>query len=339
MRDSAPATAAAVTPPTLDGIYDDIRPGLEQVEDRLRTWSESDNPLVAEIGGYVLMGRGKRVRPALVLLASRLSGPGDPGEEVLLAALVEIIHTASLIHDDIVDKTRRRRGRDSAHARWGVNVTVLLGDYLYIRSIGQSLGARDTRVIRILTDASARMIEGELAEIAAGGGTALSEAAYLDILAKKTAALFEACCRLGAVCGGAPADREEALADYGRDLGMCFQLVDDLLDFSGDPRVLGKPTLSDLREGRLTLPLIRALARDGKDLGPRLDGLLRRRTIPPAERREILEIVRSRDGLAGTFETARAYAERARARLAAFPPSPVRAALDRLADYALRRDR
>jgi len=337
MREPSPTATASVL--TLGGIYDDIRPGLERVEDRLRTWSESDNPLVAEIGGYVLIERGKRIRPALVLLASRLAGAGDPGEEIFLAALVEIIHTASLIHDDIVDNTRRRRGRDSAHARWGVNITVLLGDYLYIRSIGQSLDARDSRVIRILTDASARMIEGELAEIAARGDPALSEAAYLDIVGKKTAALFEACCRLGAVCGGAPAEREDALAAYGRDLGMCFQVVDDLLDFTGDPRILGKPTLGDLREGRVTLPLIRALARDGRDLGPRLDGLLRRRTMSPAERLEILEIVKSRNGLDEAFAAARSFAERARTRLAAFPPSPIRSALDRLAEYALRRDR
>ena len=339
MREPSPTAEPAAPILTLDGIYDDIRPGLERVEDRLRTWSESDNPLIAEIGGYVLIGRGKRIRPALVLLASRLAGAADPGEEVGLAALVEIIHTASLIHDDIVDNTRRRRGRDSVHARWGVNITVLLGDYLYIRSIGQSLDARNSRVIRILTDASARMIEGELAEIAASGDPALTESAYLDIVGNKTAALFEACCRLGAVCGGIPAEREEALAAYGRDLGMCFQVVDDLLDFTGDPRLLGKPTLGDLREGRVTLPLIRALARNGRDLGPRLEGLLRRRTMPATERREILEIVRSRNGLGETFEIARGFAERARARLAAFPDSPVRSALDRLAEYALRRDR
>lgn len=330
---------AAAPGPSLDVVFEGLRPELERVEARLRSWSESDNPLVAEIGGYVLLGRGKRVRPALVLLASRLAGGGEPEEETRLAALVEIIHTASLIHDDIVDNTRRRRGRDSAHARWGANITVLLGDYLYIRSIGQSLGARDSRVIRILTDASARMIEGELAEIAASGDPALSEAAYLDIVEKKTAALFEACCRLGAVSGGAAADSEAALAAYGRDLGMCFQIVDDLLDFTGDPRRLGKPTLSDLREGRVTLPLIRALARDGRELRPRIDGLLGRRTLPLAERREILEIVRRRNGLDEAFDSARGFAARARERLEAFPPSPVRRALAGLADYALGRDR
>ncbi len=338
MRESVRA-AGSVPAPSLDVVFAGLGPDLERVEDRLRSWSESDNPLVVEIGGYVLLGRGKRIRPALVLLASRLVGGGEPDEVARLAALVEIIHTASLIHDDIVDHTRRRRGRDSAHARWGVNITVLLGDYLYIRSIGQSLGARDSRVIRILTDASALMIEGELAEIAASGNRALSEAAYLDILAKKTAALFEASCRLGAVSGGASAEQEAVLSAYGRDLGMCFQIVDDLLDFTGDPRRLGKPTLSDLREGRVTLPLIRALARNGRELGPRIDGLLGRKTVPAAERREILEIVRSRNGLDEAFDTARGFAARARERLEAFRPSSVRQALDRLAEYALRRDR
>jgi octaprenyl-diphosphate synthase len=328
--------SAPLDEPTLDDIYRGIRPKLDKVEAVLRGWTDSQNPLINEISRYILQERGKMIRPALVLLGARLLGAADE-EDVFLAALVEVLHTAGIIHDDIVDDARERRGRESIHARWGPNVTVLIGDYLYIKSIGLSLRSKHDRVIRVVAELSAKMIEGELAEVAACGDLALTEPAYLDILEKKTASLFEACCHFSAILAAAPDEAEAALARYGRELGMCFQLVDDLLDFTGDPRTLGKPVLSDLREGRITLPLIRALARDGRELRPRLQGLVRRRTISARERRAVLEHLRACGALEETFTAARDYAERAKSHLTAFPDTEFRRALAGLADFALRR--
>ena len=181
-----------------------------------------------------------------------------------MSSLIEAIHTASLIHDDIIDKSEVRRGRESVHARWGPNITVLLGDYLYIKSIGLSLQSPHRQIIGILTDVSARMIEGELNEYYLSGHLDLSENDYLDILDKKTASLFEASCLIGGILGNASEEDERSVSEYGKNLGISFQIIDDLLDYTGEEKTLGKPILADLSEGRITLPLIYTLNEDGK---------------------------------------------------------------------------
>lgn len=319
-------------------LYKEIRSDLGRVEDRLESWSRSSNPLTAEISRYVLRKKGKRLRPALVLLTSRLFSPGSE-ESVFLASLVELLHTASLIHDDIVDNAGVRRGKESVHAKWGPNITVLLGDYLYIKSIGLSLQSRHDRVIRLLADVSARMIEGELDEYALAGDLRISEDRYLDIVENKTAVLFGACCRIGAILGLASPEEEEAVAVYGLNLGKTFQIVDDLLDFTGEVRVLGKPVLSDLGEGRITLPLIHSLQSDGKDVRQRIKPLVGRKDISGAERRRLVE------GLAadGAFDyaegRAREFAEKSLAAIHPFPESTSRETLIRLAIFGLVRSR
>jgi len=236
----------------MTAVYKEIKPDLNRVEEQLEAWSRVTNPLTAEVSRYVLRKKGKRLRPALVLLTARLFQATDE-EAVFLASLVELIHTASLIHDDIIDKADVRRGTESVHAKWGANVTVLLGDYLYIKSIGLSLESRHERIIRILADVSARMVQGELDEYARGGDLDLSEETYLGIIESKTAVLFAACCQVGAMLGQASPGGERDATEYGLNLGLCFQIVDDLLDFTGDERTLGKPILSDLAERRVTL--------------------------------------------------------------------------------------
>jgi octaprenyl-diphosphate synthase len=322
----------------LSSLYKEIRSDLDRVEDRLESWSRSSNPLTAEISRYVLRKKGKRLRPALVLLTSRLFSPGSE-ESVFLASLVEILHTASLIHDDIVDNAGVRRGKESVHTKWGPNITVLLGDYLYIKSIGLSLQSRHDRVIRLLTDVSARMIEGELDEYALAGDLRISEDRYLDIVENKTAVLFGACCRIGAILGLASPEEEEAVAAYGLNLGKTFQIVDDLLDFTGEVRVLGKPVLSDLGEGRITLPLIHALRSDGKGVRQRIKPLVGRKDISGDERRRLVE------GLAadGAFDyaegRAREFAEKSLEAIHPFPESKPRETLIRLAIFGLVRSR
>lgn len=316
----------------------EIQADLDLVEERLAAWSRSPNPLTSEVARYVLRKKGKRLRPALVLLTSRLFLPGSE-ESVFLASLVELIHTASLIHDDIIDNAGVRRGKESVHARWGPNITVLLGDYLYIKSIGLSLQSRHDRVIRLLADVSARMIEGELDEYALSGDLRISEDRYLGIIENKTAVLFAACCRIGAILGLASPDEEEAVAGYGLNLGKMFQIVDDILDFTGDPKVLGKPVLSDLAEGRVTLPLIRALRSNGRMARGRLQGLIGRKDLAEEEKSAILDDLAACGALNEAHEKAREFAERALECLERFPGSAARETLVRLAVFLLNRSR
>jgi octaprenyl-diphosphate synthase len=321
----------------MSSLYKEIRSDLDRVEDRLESWSRSSNPLTAEISGYVLRKKGKRLRPALVLLTSRLFSPGSE-ESVFLASLVELLHTASLIHDDIVDNAGVRRGKESVHTKWGPNITVLLGDYLYIKSIGLSLQSRHERVIRLLADISARMIEGELDEYAKAGDLKITEAQYLDIVENKTAVLFGACCRIGAILGLASPEEEEAVAAYGLNLGKTFQIVDDLLDFTGDPRVLGKPVLSDLGEGRITLPLIRALGSGGRAGRQRIKSLVGRKDITAEERGGLVETLASGGALDYANGRAREFAEKSLEAINPFPDTTPRETLIRLAVFGLLRN-
>jgi octaprenyl-diphosphate synthase len=322
----------------LSALYSSIQADMDKVESQLAAWSRSDNPLISEISRYVLQKRGKRFRPALVLLSSRLFSSRD-GEDVFLASLVEMIHTASLIHDDIIDNARTRRGVESVHARWGPNITVLLGDYLYIKSIGLSLQAKDDRIIGILMDISARMIEGELAEYAMSGDTGISEDEYLGIIGNKTAALFSTCCRLGAILGRASPEEENDVAEYGRNLGMCFQIIDDLLDITGDEKTLGKPTMLDLGEGRITLPLIHTLHHDGHHPHRLISALVHRKDVNGEERRRLLEILKECGSLEYTRQKAHRFSERSLEFLTRFPDSEVRETLAGLARFAYGRDR
>lgn len=321
----------------MSSLTREVRSDLDRVEARLATWSHSTNPLTAETSGYVLRKKGKRLRPALVLLTSRLFNPASD-ETIFLASLVELLHTASLIHDDIVDQAEVRRGKESVHAKWGPNITVLLGDYLYIKSIGLSLQSRHDRIVRLLAEVSSRMIEGELDECARAGDLGITEAQYLDIVEAKTAVLFGACCRIGAILGLASPEEEEALAAYGLNLGKTFQIVDDLLDFTGDPRVLGKATLSDLGEGRITLPLIRAFGANGRTGRQRIKALVGRKGIPAGERRSLIETMASRGAFDYAIQRAREYAEKSLEAVSRFPESTARETLIRLAVFSLTRD-
>lgn len=319
----------------LNGLYHSIQPDLERVEELLREIGRNDNPLIAEINAYLFQVSGKRIRPALLLLCSRLCG--RPAEDApFWSAMVEVIHTASLIHDDIVDNSDRRRGRETVHAKWGPNITVLLGDFLYIKAVVLSLKKKNYRLIDILAEVAAEMIEGEMVESSWNGNPEIPETVYLDILDKKTASLIAGACRIGGILGGANAVDEERLERFGRGLGMCFQIVDDWLDFAGDERVLGKPTLSDVRQGRMTLPLITALTRTR---GPDRDDLIARiRRGGDDDLRNLAETVRSQGDLEETIRRARFYAESAKAALDEMSASEARSALSAMADLLLQRN-
>ena len=323
---------------SIRNLYKDINKDLDKVEESLRLFIQSSNKLISEIGTYLFQKAGKRIRPALLMLCSKMLGYKGK-EHIHMSTLVEAIHTASLIHDDIIDNSDIRRGRQSVHAKWGPNITVLLGDYLYIKSIGLSLESKHRQIIKILTDISARMIEGELSEYYLSGNLDLAENDYLDIINKKTASLFSASCQIGGVLAEASEKEESLLAEYGTNLGMSFQIIDDLLDFIGDEKVLGKPVLSDVSEGRITLPLIYTLHNDGKASRKRLKELLKVKPLEKDAREEILDIVQSNGALDYTFKKAEEFTLRSKEFITQFPQSVHRDTLVLFLDYLLSRNK
>ena len=241
-------------------MFEPIREDLEQVEREFVRHLESQVALIPTIGYYIQQGGGKRIRPAVLLMAARMSG--YTGEHApLFASVIEFIHTATLVHDDIIDESDLRRGRQAVHSRWGNDVTVLLGDFLYIKSMSMALSRDSLDFIRLLCEVTLRMIEGELYQLTKNGVVDLSEDEHFEIIRRKTAYLFAGSARIGGMLGpGTNTEQEDALWDYGLNIGMAFQLVDDLLDFTGEEDALGKPVGGDLREGKMTLPVIHLLA-------------------------------------------------------------------------------
>ena len=322
----------------LSQIFEPIRADLEAVEQEFARQVESRVELIPQIGRYIQMGGGKRVRPALLLMAARLGGyTGDRG--VLYAAVVEFIHTATLVHDDIVDGSHLRRGRLAVHSRWGNDVTVLLGDYLYIKSMALALTENSLDVIRLLCDVTLRMIEGELYQLTKTGDLGITEDEHFEIIRRKTAYLFAGCAQIGGILGGVTPAQEAALREYGFHLGVTFQLVDDLLDFTADERALGKPVGGDLREGKITLPVIYLLERAGTRAGELVRAVVRDRTVSSANWTELSGLLGEHRATEAAYAKAVEYAEAAKRCLDAFPPSRERELLVALPDYVLARDR
>lgn len=312
-------TTARLASP-LDCIQEDMR----AVDETIRTHLRSDVALINQVSDYIITAGGKRLRPALLLLVANALGAGGAQRHVL-AAVVEFIHTATLLHDDVVDESELRRGRDTANAVFGNAASVLVGDFLYSRAFQMMVSVRRMRVMDVLADATNIIAEGEVLQLLNMHDPDTDEAAYLRVIRYKTARLFEASARLGAILAEAPQDIEEACADYGRSLGTAFQLVDDALDYDGTTTTLGKNVGDDLREGKPTLPLLKAM-----QLGSPAQRELLRLAIEQgsAERLpEILDIVRDTGALEATRQAAQAEAEHAAQAVSVLPPSRFREAL------------
>jgi octaprenyl-diphosphate synthase len=258
---------------------------------------------------------------------------------VLYGSVVEFIHTATLVHDDIIDEAEVRRGRLAVHSRWGNDITVLLGDYLYIKSMALALTQDSLEIIRLLCDVTLRMIEGELYQLTKTGDIEISEEEHFEIIRRKTAYLFAGCAQIGGMLGQTTGDERQALWDYGFNLGVAFQLVDDLLDYTADESVLGKPAASDLREGKVTLPIIFLRERAGEEAYSLIRSVVAERAVTPDQWREILRLLQDHRATDLAYARAVEYAERAKECLLAFPPSRERDALAALPDYVLARDR
>ena len=319
-------------------IFEPIRGDLEKVDREFARHVQSQVDLIPKIGQYIQTGGGKRIRPAVLLMSAHLSGyEGD--RAVLYAAVVEFIHTATLIHDDIIDDSNLRRGRLAVHSRWGSDITVLLGDYLYIKSMALALTHDSLDLVRLLCDVTLRMIEGELYQLTKNGDADITEEEHFEIIRRKTAYLFGGCAQIGGMLGHVTKDREQALREYGFNLGIAFQLVDDLLDFTGDAGALGKPVGGDLREGKMTLPLIHLLQQD-EEVGARImRDIINSRSVAPDQWEQLLRSLNEHGAIDYAYRHASDYAERAKKPLYAFPPSSERDALLALPDYVVSRDR
>jgi octaprenyl-diphosphate synthase len=318
-------------------IYKLIKPGLEKVEAELARHSTSNVQLVDRIGRYIQSSGGKRIRPALLLLTSQMCGyKGDAAPR--LGAVVEFIHAATLVHDDIIDDAKVRRGRASVNVQWGNEVTVLMGDWLYMTSFTLAIAERHFEILDILTDVTRKMIEGELIQLSFNGSMDITEEQHLEISMRKTAFLFSACTQIGGILAGIEPERCEKLRQYGLNIGIAFQMVDDVLDFSSNERTLGKPVVNDLKEGKLTLPLIYLLQLEPKSR-EMVRTVLRENGFGSVRQETIVGLVREHGTLERVLEKAHAYAREAQGFLEDFPPGPARDALYAIPDYIVERDR
>ena len=330
----------------IKGIFDLVRDDLALVEKEIAAQSCEAIEPVAEISSYLREGGGKRLRPALLLLSA--GAAGYHGESAIrLGAVVEMIHSATLVHDDVIDGAETRRGRPSTNARWGNHMSVLAGDWLYMQSFEMALRERNFAVLDILIDLTQNMVEGELLQLACLGRIDLTEAEAIDLSYRKTACLFSGCARLGAVLGKQPKGIEEALAEYGRNGGLAVQLGDDLLDFTASLEKLGKPVLSDLKEGKVTLPLIFALesasggngnGRPSSDARKLVARVLEERGFLSVHPDEIARLVRETGALDRAGNLAREYVNRAKACLDELPDTEYRRALRAVPDFILERE-
>ncbi len=281
---------SAATVPDLAQIFEPVRDELARVEREFARHLESRVDLIPQMGKYVQMSGGKRVRPAVLLLSARLCGyQGDRG--VLNAAVVEFIHTATLVHDDIIDGAEMRRGRLTAHSRWGSDITVLLGDYLYIRSMAMALTQDSLDVVRLLCECTLRMIEGELYQLTKTGDASITEEEHFEIIRRKTAYLFAGCAEIGGLLGGCTPGQQTALREYGFNLGIAFQIVDDVLDYMAEESALGKPIGGDLRDGKVTLPIILLLQRTGPEVAELIHGVIADGQVTPEQWRHIKDLL------------------------------------------------
>ena len=311
---------------------------LQAVEATFRENLASPLRIIDEIGGFVGEGGGKRVRPAIHLLCAEMCGYKGP-HDVLMATVLEFIHSATLIHDDIIDEATTRRGRPSVNRRWGNNVTVLFGDYMFAKAMEMALGAGSLRIIRKLAELTLRMTEGEMLQTRYVGRLDLTVAEHEDLIERKTAALFAGCCEIAGVLAEVDAESEAALGRYGNRVGMAFQMVDDLLDFTGDATRLGKPAASDLREGKVTLALIDLLgagSRRGHSLARRI---MQRAKAGAEDIAELTALLESSGALERAREQARQTAAEAVLELRRFPDGPARRALEAVPGFLISRDR
>lgn len=318
----------------LDLIAED----LKLVERRFRENLESDVPLISRVVDYVLASGGKRIRPAMLLLASRLCNyKGD--QAVYLASVVEFIHTATLLHDDVVDSATLRRGQASANTLWGNEASVLVGDFLFSKSFSLMVAAGDLNVLKVMSRATTAIAEGEVLQLHCIGDIGLTEEKYIEIIKSKTAVLLSAASQCGAILGEASPVQEHALAEFGMQLGIAFQLMDDILDYTASQDEFGKSIGHDLEEGKMTLPLIHALRNCTSDEREMAAGIVAADQVDEHDFNRIMDLVDRYDGIGYTLNAAVKCKDACLKHLSCFPESHCRDALAELAEYVVTRSK
>jgi octaprenyl-diphosphate synthase len=318
-------------------ILDLVRPDLRKVEEELFQQSVSTVQPITEIGQYIQVSGGKRLRPALVLLASKLCGYNGPSA-IRLGAVVELIHSATLVHDDIIDEAGTRRGQPSSNSRWGNHMSVLAGDWLYMQAFNIALEERNFKILDLLIGLTQDMVEGELLQLTYLRKADVTEDSYFELSYRKTASLFSACLRMGALVGGKDEEAETRLGTYGTNLGLAFQLIDDMLDFTSSEAKLGKPIGNDLREGKVTWPLIYLLQKCGPEERKKVTLVLEERGYHSVQFAEIMELVERYGTLQATRNKAQQFADVARGCIEGFSDSLYKDALRSLPDFIVERE-
>jgi len=326
-------------PATINGkeVFDLLRDDLVALEAEFGRDTVSNVGAITEIGEYLRAGGGKRIRPALLLLSAKLLNYEGRGA-VRLGAVVEIIHTATLVHDDIIDEAKTRRGRPAANTQWGNSKCVLAGDWLYMQAFKIAVQERNFRILDTLIELTQQMVEGELLQIEKLGKLITLDE-HFDLIFRKTACLFSVCMRLGGILAGATAEQESALGKYGHDLGMAFQIVDDVLDLTASEEVLGKPVASDLREGKVTMAVIHALDRCTDEERGKIETILRDRQFNGVTHSDILAILHRYGSLEAATARAVQYADSARKSICFFPDSEIKRALLWAPEFVVAREK
>jgi octaprenyl-diphosphate synthase len=318
-------------------IFELLREDLAAIEREFGRDTVAGVQAITEIGEYLRNGGGKRLRPALLLLSAKLFNYEGRGA-IRLGAVMEIIHTATLVHDDIIDEADTRRGRPAANTQWGNSKCVLAGDWLYMQSFKVAVQERNFRVLDTLIELTQQMVEGELLQMEKLGKL-ISLDEHFDLIYRKTACLFSVCMRMGAILGGATSEQEEGLAQYGRNLGMAFQIVDDVLDLTASESVLGKPVASDLREGKVTMAVIHALERCTPQERALIETVLQERAFDGVTHAQILEVLSCYGSLEAANARAAQYADLARKSICTFPDSEIKRALLWAPEFVVAREK
>lgn len=309
---------------------------LKNVELQFKKDLHSDVPLIKKVSEYVISSGGKRIRPMLLILSAYLSGYRG-NRHVAIASVIEFIHTATLLHDDVVDNANLRRGLASANTLWGNQASVLVGDFLYCRSFALMVADGDLNILKLLANATTVLSEGEVLQLIYTKNPTVTEEQYIDVVRCKTAILLSAACQAGAIMGGVSPEHEAALSEFGMELGIAFQMVDDSLDYSASEEQFGKSIGHDLEEGKITLPLIHALKKCTDDEKKQITDVIKKEIISKDDFKTVFDLVGKYGGLEYSLEMAKKYSDRSKQCLDIFENSPEKSALLNLADYIVTR--
>jgi octaprenyl-diphosphate synthase len=323
---------------TLQDVLKEYKSDMERMERRIHESLGTDVPLIQQVSKYILGAGGKRFRPLLLLLSSRLCGYREHNAEYVLGSVVEYIHTASLLHDDVVDEAKIRRGRSSANSLWGNQASILVGDYLYSKALYHAVRLQNQRVMDVLSETTTTMSEGEVLQLMQIQNADIIEAEYFRLVECKTGVLISASCRLGAIISKAPLSQEDALTAYGKKLGLAFQITDDTLDYAADQKQLGKVLGKDLDEGKVTLPLIYVIRKAGKEERGNIRTILEADSVSDRDLTYTLKLMEKYGAVDEALNVAQALSNEAKAVLAVFPDTATRQALIALADYVVQRE-